>query len=99
MILGAVGKDESVVTEILARLSTEADTVARDSLIVALGGLRSRRAIPALAAIIRDESADGDTRWTAVESLGKIVRRRFLKQSIPIEAAIEWLEKHDKEIA
>jgi HEAT repeat protein len=94
-----VGKDESVVTETLARLSAETDTTTRDSLILALGEFRNRRAIPTLAAIIRDETADGDTRWTAVESLGKIVRQRFLKQGAPIEAAIDWLKKHDSEIA
>jgi hypothetical protein len=99
MILGAVGKEESVVTEILGRLSAEADLVARGSLIEALGGLRSHRAIPALATIIRDEAADGDERWTAVESLGQIVRRRFLKQGRPIEAAIDWLKKHEPNVA
>ena len=93
-ILGAIGKDESVVSSILASLTTESDTGARDSLILALGGLRSRSAIPALASIIRDATVDGDTRFTAAESLGKIVRRRFLKQPHPIAAAIEWLDKH-----
>jgi hypothetical protein len=97
-ILGAIGKDESVVTELLARLNAETDTTARDSLISALGELRSRQAIPTLAVFIRDETADGDTRWTAVESLGKIVRRRFLKQTSPIEAAINWLNKHDSKV-
>lgn len=97
-ILGAVGKDERIVTEVLGRLSAETDMTARDSLIMTLGELRSRRAVPALAVIIRDETADGDTRWTAVESLGKIVRRRFLKQSSPIEAAIDWLNKHDSKV-
>lgn len=98
-ILGAVGKDESVVTEILARLRGETDTTARDSLILTLGALRSRRAIPTLAVLIRDDTAEGDTRWTAVESLGKIVRRRFLQQSSPIEAAKDWLRKHDTSVA
>ncbi len=51
-ILGAVGKDAAVVTEVLARLSGETETTARDALVLTLGELRSRRAIPALAAII-----------------------------------------------
>ena len=97
MILGAVGKDESVVVEILARLAVESDTVARDSLISTLGAMRSRRAIPVLAAIIRDETDDGDTRFTAVESLGRVVGRRFLKQRSPVEAALDWLKKHEKD--
>jgi hypothetical protein len=98
-ILGAVGKDDSVVQEILRRLSAETDLVARASLIAALGDMRTRRAIPALAGIIRDEATDGDERWTAVESLGKIVRRRFLKQSSPIEVALDWLKKHENDVA
>jgi hypothetical protein len=97
-ILGTVGKDEAVVTEVLTRLGAETDVVARDTMILTLGRLRSRRAVPVLAAIIRDDTADGDTRWTAVESLGKIVRKRFLKQSSPIEAAMDWLKKHDTNV-
>jgi hypothetical protein len=92
-ILGEVGKDEAVVGEVLARMTAEPDLVARDALIAALGALRSRQAIPALANIIRDQTQDGDTRWTAVESLGKTVRRRFLERTDPIQAAVDWLEK------
>ena len=69
----------------------ETDEEARDSLIQALGGLRNRAAIPALAALIEDEDADGDTRWTAVESLGRIVRRRFLDKPDPVAAARDWI--------
>jgi len=94
-ILAEVAKDDSVVTDVLGRLTAETDLVVRGALIAALGALRSHRAIPALSAIIRDHAAGGDEKWTAVESLGKIVRRRFLKQSSPIEAAIDWLKKHE----
>jgi HEAT repeat protein len=94
-ILGSVGKSDSVVRNIIAALRAERDTTARDSMISALGELHNRLAIPILAEIIRDDSEDGDTRWTAVESIGKIVRKRFLAQSNPIEAAIDWLRKHD----
>jgi len=97
-ILSQLGQNESIVTAVLCALAAEEDTTARDSLILTLGEMRSRQAIPALSAIIRDESADGDTRWTAVESLGKIVRRRFLKQDRPIEAASKWLSKHDRSV-
>ena len=69
-------------------------SVARDSLILALGQLRNRKAIPTLRAIICNTQEDGDTRWTAIESLGKIVRRRFLSQSDPEQAAKDWLAKH-----
>jgi len=56
-ILGAVGKDDAVVQALLASLATETDTTARDTLILALGELRNRNAIPALAAIIKDPAA------------------------------------------
>ena len=93
-ILAEIGKDDGAVTELLESLKSETDRTARDSLIAALGRLKARKAIPALAAIIRDSAEDGDTRWTAVESLGRIVRRRFLDQKEPLQAAIAWLEKH-----
>ncbi len=70
------------------------DTTARDSTILALGRLKSKKAIPLLATVIRDANADGDTRWTAVEGLGLLVRKRFLKQEDPISAAMAWLDSH-----
>lgn len=93
-ILAALGKDDAVVEALLASLATETDTTARDTLILALGQLRNRKAISALAAIIKDPTADGDTRHTAAESLGRIVRRRFLNESDPVAAAIQWLDDH-----
>ena len=90
-ILAKIGKGESVVQSLLGALSVEIDVEARDSLIQALGGLRNRDAIPALAALIDDEDIDGDTRWTAVESLGWIVRRRFLDRPDPVAAARDWI--------
>ena len=93
-ILGELGGDESVVTDLLAQLEQESDNQARDSIILALGQLRSRAAIPTLHAIISNTEEDGDTRWTAIESLGRIVRRRFLKQADPEQAAMDWLAKH-----
>lgn len=93
-ILAELGKDEGVVDLLLESLKAETDATAKDSLILAVGRLKSRKVIPVLAAIIRDEAVDADTRWTAVESLGVIVRKRFLKQEKPIQAAIAWLESH-----
>lgn len=97
-ILSELGKDDSVVDKLLDTLRAETDTTARDSLILAVGRLKSRKAIPVLAAIIRDETADGDTRWTAVESLGIIVRKRFLKQKDPVQAAIAWIDSHPEAV-
>jgi hypothetical protein len=93
-ILAEVGKDSSAVEHVLQALASETDIAARDSLILALGALKSRVAIPVLADVIRNEATDGDTRWTAVESLGRIVHRRFLNQAQPVQAALEWLDKH-----
>jgi hypothetical protein len=59
-ILAEIGKGEGVVQSLLGALAAETDVEARDSLIQALGGLRDRAAIPALAALIEDEDADGD---------------------------------------
>jgi hypothetical protein len=44
--------------------------------------------------MIRSEETDGDTRFTAVESLGRLARRSFDRQEQPIEAALAWLDKH-----
>lgn len=93
--LAWLGSDKgSVVTELLEALEHEDDQQARDSIVIALGALRNRAAIPALAALVRDSGLDGDTRRTAVESLGRIVRRRFDRQADPEGAAIAWLDAH-----
>jgi hypothetical protein len=93
-ILEEIGKDDGVLNNLLDSLESETDATARDSLILALGRLKSKKAIRVLAAVIRDGATDGDTRWTAVESLGMIVRKRFLKKENPIQAAMAWLDSH-----
>jgi HEAT repeat protein len=94
-ILAEVGKDGRVIEHVLRALASETDATARDSLVLALGAFKNRAAIPILADLIRDDATDGDTRWTAVGSLGRIVRRRFLDQAQPVQAALEWLNKHE----
>ena len=76
-ILGALVGDDAAVDVLVGALQVERDLEARDAIVAALGRLRNRRALPALAALVEDEDGDGDTRWTAVESLGHIARRRF----------------------
>ena len=93
-ILAELGRDEGVVDKLIESLNSETETTARDSLILALGRLKNKKAIPSLAAIIRDATADADTQGTAVESLGLIVRKRFLKQKNPVDAARAWLDSH-----
>ena len=94
-ILAEVGKDGQVIEHVLRALASETDATARDSLVLALGAFKNRAAVPVLADLIRDDATDSDTRWTAVESLGRIARRRFLDQAQPVQAALEWLDKHD----
>jgi hypothetical protein len=93
-ILAELGRNEAVVDTLIESLSAETATTARNSIILALGRLKNKKAIPSLAAIIRAAATDGDTKWTAVESLGLIVRKRFLKQEDPVEAAMAWLDSH-----
>ena len=93
--LGWLGrKSGDVVGELLTALAHETEHQPRDAIVVTLGALKSRAAIPALAALIRSDGTDGDTRRCAVESLGKIVRKRFGTQDDPESAAIAWLDAH-----
>jgi HEAT repeat protein len=92
-ILAEIGRSESTVGQLLKALAVETEPQARDSLVLTLGALRNRAAIPALVEIIEDEGADGDTRWCAVECLGKIVRRRFLDRDDPYASARDWIDR------
>jgi HEAT repeat protein len=93
-IFAVLGRQTGIVDHLLKALERETDQTARDSLVLALGQLRARKAIPVLARIIQDPAAEGDNRWNAVESLGLIVRRRFIRQPDPVNAALEWLASH-----
>jgi HEAT repeat protein len=94
-ILGYLGKDQAIVDQLLKMLDTEIDDVVRDSVIIALGQMRSKLAIATLAKILRDPNANFDTRWTAGESLGRIVHRRFGKAGGSVlDEAIKWLDAH-----
>ena len=94
-LLGSLGKAPSVTDELVKMLESETDDVARDSAIIALGEMRSKRALPTLEKILRDTTADGDTRWTAGESVGRVVRRRFGKSGGSVtDEAIAWLDAH-----
>jgi hypothetical protein len=103
-VLAAIGRDEEVVAGLLAAFEAECTRTrfgergtdgleTLDSMLLALGRLRARKAIPAIAKVLRNPEADGDTRLLAAESLGLIVRRRFDKQPEPIAAALDWLSR------
>ena len=81
-----------ILDRIHTMLASECVQLVLDSLLGALGQLRSRDSIPVLARYILDESVDLDTRDTAATSLGQIVRKRFDKTDTnTVEAAYEWL--------
>jgi HEAT repeat protein len=94
-LLGRLGKEPSIVDELLKILESETDEVARDSTIIALGQMRSKRALPTLEKFLRDATIDSETRWIAGESVGRIVRRRFGKSGGSVtDEAIAWLDAH-----
>jgi HEAT repeat protein len=82
-----------VVQALISALASANEHEERDSVILALGATRRKEAVPALEGILRDPSADGDTRHTAAEALGHVVRRRFDRQPDPLAAAVEWLDR------
>jgi HEAT repeat protein len=66
-------------------------------LILALGELGNKKALNILKEVLLDSKADGDTKYTAVESIGKITRNNFIKHKNPTEIALEWLRKNEKQ--
>ena len=87
---------QEVVSHLVTILESEQDRLVIDTMLGALGNLRSREAIPILRRFIDDEAQDGDTRWESAVNLGRIVGRRFEKNGAnPIDAARDWLAKND----
>lgn len=95
-ILAELGHQGKVVDTLLEALDRETESQARDSMLQALGRMRARKAIPLLRETILSESTDGDTRHTAIEALGRIVRRRFLAAPDPRAAVREWLDQNEE---
>ena len=84
-----------VVRHTMAALETEQDRLVIDTLLSALGDLRSPQAIPLLKRFIVNDQEDGDTRWEAAVSLGKIVGKRFdRKGADAVELAQQWLAEY-----
>lgn len=86
--------DPEVVAGLLDALRDAVSHEERDSVLLCLGALRARAAVPALAEMVRDPAVDGDTRHLAAQVLGQVVRRRFDKQPDPVAAAVAWLDAH-----
>lgn len=93
-VLMGIGSRPGVVEELLNALDRETEAQSCDSIVLALGAMRDRRAIPSLARIIRQPDADGDTRWGAIESLERIVRRKFTTKPDAVREAVRWLDAH-----
>lgn len=92
--LASVGATDRSIQLSLINVLQSADThEERDTLLLALGHMRSKDAIPVIARLIRSGSTDGDTRTMAVQALGKIARRRFDKRPDPLAAAVEYLDR------
>lgn len=96
-VLEGLGEQSSAVDEVLAALRTETDLQVIDTLVGALGAMRSREALPVLARMLRDPSTDGDTQWQVACSIGRIAGRRFDRKPDPVVAALDWLDTQDLE--
>jgi hypothetical protein len=84
-----------IIAQITAVLEKEDDQLVIDSLLAALGNLRSREAIPILSRFVVDENQDSDTRFTAAISLGQILKRKFSKDGADaIGNACAWLAEN-----
>lgn len=92
--LAQIGEtDPAVQSTLIATLEHAATHEERDTLLQALGQMRSRAALPAIARLIRSDATDGDTQAMAIEALGKIARKRFDKRPGPRAAALEYLAR------
>lgn len=90
--IGSAGAE--TVDIVIGHLRVEPDIQVRDALIEALGAMRSPRAIPMLAELVGDNELDDESRQSAISSLGKLARVRFLKREDPLAAALEWIAAH-----
>jgi HEAT repeat protein len=94
--LAWLGANDPATVEALTRaLRTASEDEERDSIILALGEMRSTAPVPVLAGLIRDPATDEETRGTAIEALGRIARRRFDRQPDPRAAATAWLDRRE----
>jgi HEAT repeats len=92
-VLEELGQRRHVVEHLVTALVNETNAEALSTLIAALGRLRARQVLPALARILSSREDDRELQWNAAEAVGRIVRRSFMRRPDPVKAALEWLEK------
>lgn len=83
--------EPTVVDELITAVRAEGDVTARDSMVMALGALKDKRALPVLAELLRDPLTDGDSQSLVIEALGRVARRRFDKKPDPLDAALDYV--------
>jgi HEAT repeat protein len=88
-LMGTARGNQRALTALLHALMDETDETAYDAILMALGDLRRPEAVPALAAVVRDDSADPGHRHIAAVSLCKVPARPVARD--PVTAAIAWL--------
>jgi HEAT repeat protein len=97
--LAWIGDSRPDVIELLIEsLRTATGHQERDAAIQALGDLRAKEALPVVASVVRDTSADGDTRHTAALALARIVKRRFDRDPDVVAAALAWIDQNPKRL-
>ncbi|RYG25824.1 hypothetical protein EON82_05725 [bacterium] len=92
-ILRAFEKHPEVVSALIRATEEETDLVALSALLVTLGRLKAREAIPVVARILREGNAD--TQWDAAEALGRISGKRFGSKPDRVAKALAWLEEQN----
>jgi len=92
-LLGRLKLEAGVSEQLLGCLQKEQDLVAKSSMIEALGRLRYRPAIPAIASLVLNKEIDIDTRWNAADSLAQLVRQDFSGPDKLLKAEA-WLAAH-----
>jgi HEAT repeat protein len=91
-VLERLQRNREAIPELIRVVETETELEPLDAAVGALERLRAREALPALTHLLRDESRDGDTRFGAAHTVGKIVGAR-LRRGHEIEDALAALDR------
>lgn len=92
-VLERLGENPEAVDALIATVESETELEPLDAAVEALGRLKAKTAVPALARLIRDDRTDGDTQFGAALALGRIAGKRF-PMGREIEEARAWLDRN-----